>query len=321
MPFDPNQFSCFPNGVYTVLVTPFCETTGDVDYYDIRVWVREQLKTNIAGLVLHGTTSETPTLTEEEKLCIVLCVVAEYVEFYENNPHESKKFICIGVGTNCTKTTISTAQKYANYCHGVMICMPYYNRPQQQGLYEHFKSISDNIGYKMILLYNVPSRTGVNCFPETVKKIVDNCPNVKGLKDATGNIEQAKKTIDMCKNTQLKVFSGDDKVVIDMINVGALGLISVASNIFPEIFCDIIKECSKPYPNNSKFLYNKYCIAELCDAMFCETNPVPVKRMMKLSKRYSSDLVRLPLVALNETHADYVRIIYEKVRDASLQLV
>ena len=331
MQFNPNHFSEFPNGVYTVLVTPFYED-GSINYSKIQNWVCEQLDSDVAGIVLNGTTSENPTLSDDEKWKITACVGATYDLYYSNtkNLYRLPKFICMGVGSNCTSSTIEFALLYKDRCHGFMVVTPYYNKPQQRGLVEHYKSIANHpyLNKKMILLYNVPGRTGVNCLPETIKMIVDSCPNVKGVKEASGNPEQAKKIIELCKGTQLKVFSGDDKLVLDMLKVGAVGLISVASNVFPELFCSFVdgylgyndnytgsdKDNEQFLDESFKEIYKEYHIAELCDALFCETNPVAVKRMMKLSGRYSSDSVRLPLVSLDPKFDDLVKQTYEKVK-------
>ena len=304
------NFEEFPDGVYSVMVTPF-DSTNNVNHREIEKWVIEQLESNCIAIVLNGTTSESPTVTHNEKIEIFETVRNIYLQYYHNNPNKQRKMICIGVGTNSTETTIEFATKCKKYCHSMMVVMPYYNKPPQRGIVEHFKAICNHSELRnhLFLLYNVPGRTGSHCLPETVKKIFDTCPNARAIKEASGNPDNTEKIVQLCRELNVKVFSGDDKIVLDMLDKGARGLISVASNVFPNMFAKLVATYFEN-PNEARNLYITYRIAELCDAMFIASNPIPVKRMMLLSGRYSTDILRLPLVQLDPQFDEQVNNAY-----------
>ena len=305
--FNNKDYTHFPDGVYSVLITPFTED-NQINYSEIGSWVTEQLESNVVGIVLHGTTSENPTVSYSEKMRITEYVINVYNVYYTIRPNNVSKLICIGVGTNNTADSIEFAIKCKPFCHAMMVVMPYYNKPPQRALVEHFRAICNNpeLQDTMFLLYNVPSRTGVHCLPETVKKIFEACPNAKAIKEASGNPTNTEEIVNLCKNMDIKVFSGDDKIVLDILKKGAKGLISVASNVFPNYFAKLVSTYFEN-PDLAQQLYSDFKTDELCDAMFIETNPIAVKRMMVLSGKYSNDYMRLPLVELDPKYDNIVK--------------
>lgn len=290
----------FPNGVHTVLVTPFVENTLEVDYDDIQAWVAFQLNTDVAGLVLLGTTSESPTLSREEQLKIVKFVHSL------NKSSMSPKFITVGVGGNNTQETLMFARECVGYCDAFMVTVPHYNKPPQRGITEHYKTICNHpeIENIPVILYNVPTRASLNAEPETVKKIFEECLNVVAIKEASGSIDQLIKLRTIVPD--LKVFSGDDKLVLDMMVHGGVGVISVASNVIPDIMTHLVKDCLKKDFTKARDIFYFGQLPAFIDALFCETNPIPIKFMMKEVNIYKSDAMRQPLVKLDSNKQNLV---------------
>jgi 4-hydroxy-tetrahydrodipicolinate synthase len=232
----------FSNGVYTVLVTPFTNEDA-IDYDSILKWLDIQYSNKeIAGLVLLGTTSESPVLSYQEKLEIVKFIHHCNNTIYQKN----QKKIIIGVGGNYTKEVIEFTKQIQQYADGIMVTVPYYNKPPQRGIAEHFNCIAKTFPDMPIMMYNVPGRTGINMEPETMIDVINSCPNIVALKEANGDLILTKKFIDLLISTNrvlgitFKIFSGDDINVVQHYMMGASGVISVASNIIPKEICFIV---------------------------------------------------------------------------------
>ena len=290
----------FLSAVHTVLVTPFVESTLQVDYDDIQKWVAFQCSSNVAGLVLLGTTSESPTLSRDEQLKIVKKV-------YEwNKSSENPKFLTVGVGGNNTYETLEFAKECVGFCDAFMVTVPAYNKPTQHGIVEHFKAICNHNEIKgtPIIMYNIPGRTAVNAEPSTIKSIFEQCPNVVAIKEASGSIDQLIKLRTIVPN--LKIFSGDDKLVLDMMVHGARGVISVASNSIPDIMSKLVNLClAGDFVQASEFFY-KSELPQFIDALFCETNPIPVKFMLFQLQVFKNYSMRLPMTELSESKHNQV---------------
>lgn len=290
----------FPNGVHTVLVTPFNENDLTINFNDIENWISQQLNTDIAGLVLLGTTSESPTLTLEEKINIVKFV------HRINNAREKQKFITVGVGGNDTMETLEFAKKCIGFCDALMVTVPHYNKPPQRGIVEHFKTICNHpdISNTPVICYNVPSRAGINAEPETIKKVYEECNNLVAIKEASGSIDQIIKLKTIVP--KLKIFSGDDKLVLDVMIHGGVGVISVASNVIPDIMFELIQACLLNNYEDARNIFYMGNLPTLFDAIFCETNPIPIKFLMNELRIYQSDSMRKPLVRLDVTKREFV---------------
>ena len=294
--------------LYTAITTPFIQ--NEVDHESLLNHVNFLLKNN-SGIVLFGTTGECPTLTKDEKITIMDIIVSKVQH------NELSKFI-IGVGGNNTQECIEMVE-YVNFYgfQNIMITTPYYNKPSQDGLYLHFKMISDEL-YKynkngFVMLYNVPGRSVVNISPSTIKKICDNCPNVKAIKEASGSLSQVINIRTQVPN--IKIFSGDDGLMIPMMSVGAVGLISVVSNVFPIETHIILKHCEN---SNFKLAFEEYSkMHKFTEAMFCDTNPVPVKYALALANIYKSADVRLPLTNLSADNKTKVVQAYSDMKNSS----
>lgn len=283
----------FKNGVHTVLVTPFVEGTCEVDYDDLHKWVAYQAITDVAGLVLLGSTSESSMLSREEKLQII------------KNVHElnsflsSPKFITVGIsGSNDIREIIDFAEDCVKYCDAFMITVPHYTKPPQEGIIKWFQQICSHpeLINMPVIMYNIPGRTCMNMLPETMKEICDTCPNVVAVKEASGSIDQMTEILRIIPG--IKLFSGDDGMTIDVIKIGGVGVISVASNVIPTEMVELTRFCM-----NSEFLKAEQIKQEskldnFLSALFCESNPIPVKFMLYQCGVFKSYQMRLPLVPL-----------------------
>ena len=295
-PIEEIKFSKYkiPKGVYSVFVTPF-KSDYSINYSDIDKWLNYQLKSDVMGYVLMGTTSESPTISRTEQLNIINYIVAK------NNMQEKPKYIIIGVGGNDTMETYEFSKMVYSLGHALMVTVPSYNKPTQKGIIRHFRMFKDlNIP---IMMYNVPGRTGLNMLPETMKIITDTCENIVGLKEASGNIEQLITIKSLMPN--LQVFCGDDNLLLDFIVHGCDGVISVASNIIPKFVCVLYYNGIDDIEfARTIYYYNKY--NEFVKALFIESNPIPVKYMLQQLNIYENFVMRLPLTELDEKHHKYV---------------
>ena len=271
--------------VLTAIVTPFDEH-DKIDMDSFIELIRFQLLHD-CGVVLFGTTGECPTVSDYERANIYINVVKNFNE---------NKFV-IGVGGNNTKECIHQIDLAKSYGFtNFMLTVPYYNKPTQHGLEKHFTYICNLYPQDKFILYNVPSRCGVNMLPITVKNIFTNTQNVIAIKEASGDLSQMIQIRELCPN--LELYSGDDGIVLPVLSIGGVGVISVVSNILPEIVLSMINEY---FLGNlsiaQKHFYNLRPFVKFC---FIETNPVPVKYMLSvLSEKESLANVRLPLVGLS----------------------
>jgi len=283
------------DGVYTALITPFTEN-GQLDVDSLENILNIQYNSKIKGLVLLGTTGESPTLTEEEKVFLVKFVY----EYNLSKEETQRKKLIVGIGGNNTSNVLNFCQHVKDYVDHFMATVPYYNKPQQRGLIKHFKLIADEYSDKGIILYNIPGRTGIDMLPETIFELVLQCENIIGIKESSGNLDNIRKLNDKLQtipNRNFKIYCGDDLNVIEYINkFNCKGLISVASNIIPDIISDIVND-----------LFNETLIAaglkfdsikDFLGKLFIETNPVPIKHILNNHKIIHTNVVRGPLIEL-----------------------
>lgn len=269
-------------GIYTALVTPF--KNGKVDYPSLKNLVQHQLENGVAGFVVNGTTAESPTLTPDE--------VEKIFKIVKKQARSTP--IILGAGDNSTERTIKKVKEWASWKpDGFLLVTPYYNRPPQEGLYQHFKAIAD-VSKLPIVLYNVPTRTAVNMQLETVKRLAKH-KQIVGIKEASGNMELASA---MAKEIPLKftLLSGDDKSCMDFCQRGGKGVISVISHVIPKQMSEICESVIKG--NGGVQEWSHY--SKLNDAMGLETNPIPVKAALKMMGVIASEEMRLPLVSISK---------------------
>lgn len=272
--------------VLTAIVTPFDETEH-LDINSMTELIRYQLL-NECGVVLFGTTGECPTVTFNERDNIYIMVK----NIFKSNIDD--KFV-VGVGGNNTHECcelIEQAQQYG--FTNFMLTTPYYNKPTQLGLEKHFTTIMKKYPEHKFILYNVPGRCAVNLLPETVKNICNENSNVYAIKEASGDLNQFILIRKLIPN--LKLYCGDDGLIVPAMSIGAYGLISVVSNAYPAIVNNIIVECNY---NNYTVAFHEYLkIHDIIKLLFSETSPSPVKFLLQYMGLISTDSVRLPLVQM-----------------------
>jgi 4-hydroxy-tetrahydrodipicolinate synthase len=281
-------------GLGTALVTPFKDDKS-VDFEALARLLDTQLTGNVDYLVVLGTTGESVTLTAEERYQVRQYIIT-YTKKWAATHHTNPIPLVLGVGGNNTAQVISDLNTIKNELildfTAILSVCPYYNKPNQEGLFQHFCAIAEASPIP-IILYNVPGRTGVNLLPETVMRIYNAHPNkIIGIKEASGNIEQIKRLIALSKQQETKtkdtllVISGDDGIACEVMKAGGAGLISVASNAFPDDFRRIVHE-------QDEALQAQY--DEMVKLLFAEGNPVGIKAVLT-QKEIIQNYLRLPLV-------------------------
>lgn len=272
-------------GVCTALITPFDEN-NNINFEILGKIIENQIESGVSALLFLGTTGESPTLSEGERISVIKFAV-------EKVKHRVP--VLVGVGTNCTEETIERAKKFKNLgVDGVLIVSPYYNKPTQKGLYQHFKKIAMAVDIP-IILYNVPSRTGVNLEPQTIVEL-SKIKNIVGLKQANSSMSELMAILNDC-DKDFCVYSGEDDLTYPMLCLGAKGVISVASNVEPKFMSELCQNFFNGEIEKSRGMQFK--INPLIKGLFCETNPIPVKYAMKLTG-YDVGKPRLPLVELSQ---------------------
>ena len=286
-------------GMGVALITPFKEDES-VDYEALARLVDYQLQNGTDYLVVLGTTAETPTLTEEEKKNIIDLVVTKV---------NGRIPIVLGVGGNCTRSVVEKL-KNDNFdgIYAILSVVPYYNKPSQEGIYQHYKAIAEATTLP-IVLYNVPGRTGVNMTAETTLRIAREFKNVIAVKEASGNITQMD---DIIKNkpASFSVISGDDGITFPLITLGAVGVISVIGNAFPREFSRMVRLALAGDYDSARTIHHSF--TELFSLLFVDGNPAGAKSMLN-AMGFIENKLRLPLVPTRITT-------FEKIRDVLRQL-
>ena len=286
-------------GSCTALVTPLNDR--GIDYERLRKNIDLQYENGTAAIVICGTTGENAVQTQAEHDELVRVAV---------NHTAGRMKVIAGIGSNDTQHALHNAQNAkAVGADGVLMVTPYYNKSTQKGLVEHFTYVADRVEIPLIL-YNVPSRTGIGISAETYKTLSAH-PNINGVKEASGDFSLIGKTIALCGD-DLFLWSGNDDNTVPMMAMGALGVISVASNLVPGVLSKLCSLCLDGDYAAAAALYGKY--ASLFSTLFIETNPIPVKTAMRLCG-LDSGLMRLPLTDMSEEH---LSILQNCLRDVGL---
>ena len=274
------------HGLGVALVTPFTEN-GAVDFAAVAKIVDNLVEGGVDYILVLGTTGETPTLTTDERKALIRFVrerVAGRVQ------------LMVGVGGNCTRDVVATLRTWdlSGY-DAVLSVNPYYNKPNQEGLYQHFKAIAEASPLP-IMLYNIPGRTGVNMTPETIARLAKDCPNILGVKEASGNLEQMER-IKALTPSDFLLISGDDGLTVEVIKRGGVGVISVLANAYPAETKEVV---SLALLNKMEEAEQKLqALDDIISALFEEGNPVGIKTALHL-KGICSNTMRLPLVSGSE---------------------
>ena len=297
------------HGAYTAMITPMFED-GSIDYEGFRKNVMFQLEQGIDGLLPLGTSGETPTLTEEEEEKIIDIVMPLVKDW--NAKHGTSVKVIIGAGSNCTRDAVRYVQrakeKGADYA---LVVTPYYNKPSDEGIYAHFKAVSE-VGVPVIV-YNIAGRTGKNIPTPLLERIAD-LPNIAGVKEASGNINQMMEVIEkiQTKHPDFSVMSGDDGLTLPLMAAGGNGIISVVTNLCPGLMAELVHNCEKGDFTAARKIH--YRLQPFFRAAFCDGNPTSIKYAMNV-KGIPAGSLRLPLV---EAKPEAQEIIKKALSDCNL---
>jgi 4-hydroxy-tetrahydrodipicolinate synthase len=279
-------------GTFTALVTPFRNSAIDVAAFE--KLIENQITAGITGVVAVGTTGESPTLSHEERQEVIRLAVTTA---------KKRCQVLAGTGSNATQhavTDTKMAEKLG--VDGALLVAPYYNKPSQEGLFRHFKTIADATALP-VMLYNIPGRCGVDIAPDTVTRLAKQCRNLVSIKEASGSVERISELRARLPES-FTILSGDDSLTLPFMSVGAVGVVSVASNLFPAEVCALVRayECG-----DAKLAFNlHHKLFPLFKDLFIEPNPVPVKTALGWRGGMSGE-VRLPLCEMSESNQARLR--------------
>ncbi len=279
-------------GSYVAIVTPFKDDA--LDEKGLRENVRFLIAKGSHGIVACATTGECPSLSDDEYEKVIRIALEET---------EGKVPLIAGAGTNSTTKTVNLVNKAASFgAQGVLVVTPYYNKPTQQGLFEHYRRVSQESSVP-IIVYNVPSRTGCNILPGTVARLRESCDNIVGIKAASGSLDQVSEVRRLC-GERFDILSGDDSLTFPMLAVGARGTISVVANILPaevSMMCTLFLEGKT---KEARDIHLK--MFPVIKALFLETNPIPVKKALELMGM-AAGKPRLPLVEMSKENTSVLK--------------
>ena len=287
---EENAMAVF-TGAGVAIVTPFKEN-GEVNYEEFAKQIELQIAGETDAIIVCGTTGEASTLSHEEHLDVIRYCIKVV---------NGRIPVVAGTGSNCTETAVYLSQEAEKAgADALLVVTPYYNKATQKGLYEHFKIVADSVKIPVIL-YNIPGRTGgVNILPETVVRLCTEVENIVGVKDATGNISQVAKMMALA-NGKVDLYSGNDDQIVPILSLGGKGVISVLSNIAPKQTHDICAKYLEGDVEGSRKI--QLDAIELIDALFCEVNPIPVKKALNLMGLNAGPL-RRPLTEMEDANAE-----------------
>jgi 4-hydroxy-tetrahydrodipicolinate synthase len=279
-------------GTFTALVTPFRD--GGIDISAFEQLIETQITAGITGIVAIGTTGESPTLSHEEREQVIQVAV---------DKANKRCLVLAGTGSNSTLHAIADTNRAEKLgVDAALLVGPYYNKPSQEGLFRHFKAIADATSLP-IMLYNIPGRCGVDIVPETVARLAKECRNIVSIKEASGSVERIGE-LRRALPDEFTILSGDDSLTLPFMAVGAVGVVSVASNLFPSEVCALVRAAESGDLQLAASSHRK--LLPLFKDLFIEPNPVPVKTALGWRGAMSSE-VRLPLCEMSEANQTRLR--------------
>jgi 4-hydroxy-tetrahydrodipicolinate synthase len=293
-------------GVYPAMCTPFHDDDErSIDFETLRRDAQRLEEAGVDGLVPVGSTGESATMTHDEHVEVVEAVI----DAVDDVP------VIAGSGSNNTREALSLSQRAADAgADALLLISPYYNKPEQQGLVEHYTALADAVDLPQIV-YNVPSRTGQNIEPDTAVELASH-PNIQAYKAASGDMNQISEIIERTREEDFAVLSGDDGMTLPMLSVGGAGCISVAANIEPERTCAMVGAALAGDFERARQLHHE--LGPLFRAMFVETNPIPVKEAMNM-RGYGPAHMRSPLTRLSDEHLDELRDVLRTLEAEDLE--
>lgn len=276
-------------GAGVALVTPFQEDKS-VNYEELTKLIEYQIANSTDAIIVAGTTGEPSTMTEEERLAVISHAVKVV---------NGRIPVIAGSGGNCTDSVIAFSKKCEEIgVDGLLVVTPYYNKCTQNGLYVHYKMVAEAVSLP-IIMYNVPSRTGVNMLPATAARLGKEVENIVAMKEASGDITQVADLIKLADGT-LDVYSGNDDQIVPILSLGGVGVISVLSNIAPKDTHDMVMAYLDGDVKKATQLQLKYL--DVVHALFCEVNPIPVKKALEY-RGFATKVLRMPLTEMEEANA------------------
>lgn len=279
------------SGSMVALVTPF--KNGEVDWRSLEGLVEFHLRSGTHGIVPCGTTGESATLSHQEHDDVIKAVIKAV---------NKKVPVIAGTGSNSTAEAVRlTREAEKAGADGALLISPYYNRPTQEGIYQHYKKVASEVGIP-IIVYNIPGRTGSKIEPETLARLSE-IKNIAGVKEATGSVDQAIDVIRLCGD-RLAVFSGEDSLIFSLMALGGKGVISTVANVAPKETAQLAEACLKG--NWEKGREWQFKLLPLIRAVFIETNPIPIKTALSLMGKCTGEL-RLPLTPMGEGNLKKLR--------------
>ena len=279
-------------GTFTALVTPFRE--GAIDFTALQNLIESQIAAGIDGIIAVGTTGESPTLTHDER--------KEVIRFAIQTANR-RCLVLAGTGSYSTRETIAATEEAEKLgVDGALLVAPYYNKPSQEGLFRHFSAIAKSTSLRL-MLYNIPGRCGVDIVAETVARIQSDCPNVVSIKEAGGNVDRVSE-LRVRLPDAFTVLSGDDGLTLPFLAAGAVGVVSVASNLLPREMCELVRAFTNGDIKQAERLHRK--LYWLFKDLFIEPNPVPIKTALSWRGTISPE-VRLPLCEMSAANQARLR--------------
>jgi 4-hydroxy-tetrahydrodipicolinate synthase len=285
-------------GVFPAMTTPF-DSDGSIDHETLAADVRRLETAGVDGLVPVGSTGESATLTHDEHVEVVETVVATV----DDVP------VIAGSGSNSTREALELSRRSADVgADGLLLISPYYNKPEQAGLIEHYRTIADEVDVPQIV-YNVPSRTGRNIEPETAAELATH-ENIVGYKAASGDLGQISEVVEYTRDEDFSVLSGDDGLTLPILSVGGVGTISVVANVEPERTVAMVEAALDDEYARARELHHE--LGPLCRQLFVETNPIPVKAATEI-RGYGPGTLRPPLTEITEENAVELRRVLDEL--------
>ncbi len=284
-------------GTFTALVTPFRE--GAIDFNALQNLIESQIAAGIDGIIAVGTTGESPTLTHDERKKVIRCAI---------ETANRRCLVLAGTGSYSTREAIAATEEAEKLgVDGALLVAPYYNKPSQEGLFRHFSAIAKSTPLRL-MLYNIPGRCGVDIAAETVARIQGDCPNVVSIKEAGGNVDRVSELRARLPEA-FTVLSGDDGLTLPFLAAGAVGVVSVASNLLPREMCELVGAFVNGDLKRAEGLHRK--LYWLFKDLFIEPNPVPIKTALSWRGRILAE-VRLPLCEMSAANQARLRKTLEK---------
>jgi 4-hydroxy-tetrahydrodipicolinate synthase len=288
-------------GTFTALVTPF--RNGAIDAAAFEKLIENQIAGGVTGVVAVGTTGESPTLSHEEREELIRLAVTTAKKHCQ---------VLAGTGSNATQHAVADTKRAEKLgADGALLVAPYYNKPSQEGLFRHFKTVADATSLP-IMLYNIPGRCGVDIGPDTVTRLAKECSNIVSIKEASGSVERVSELRARLPDS-VTILSGDDSLTLPFMSVGAVGVVSVASNLFPQEVVALVRAFESGDTKSAMNLHRR--MFPLFKDLFIEPNPVPIKTALGWRGMISGE-VRLPLCEMTEANQARLRKTLEEFERA-----